>query len=119
MDILGIAIENGGTFDNTGTFTDTNAFADAMVNGGTFNNNGTYNKQGNALTNLQVAFNNTGTVNVNAGTLQVATAFANNGVINVASGAVFQSNNANFTNDRTIPCSMPASCRAMAPYKPQ
>jgi len=90
------------TFNNTGTFTDTNAFSDRMVGNGIFNNSGTYNKQNNALTNMGIDFNNTGTVNVNAGTLQVTSAFANQGTVNVAAGAVFHGNNADFANAGTM-----------------
>ena len=36
----------------------------------------------------------TGTVNVNAGTIQVASAMTNSGLIDVAAGATFRGNNA-------------------------
>src|SRR2546428_9548854 len=65
----------GGTINNTGTWNDTNAF-DSFFNNfsGTnaFNNSGTYNKQSNTLTTIPMAFTNTATVNVNAGTLRLA-----------------------------------------------
>ena len=38
-----------------------------------------------------IAFNNTGTVNVQAGELNVAHAFTNAGVVNVSAGGIFQS----------------------------
>ncbi len=65
--------------------------SDRMTGSGTFNNSGIYNKQSNTLTNVDIAFNNTGTVNVNAGTLNVAHAFTNAGTINIGTTATFQS----------------------------
>ncbi len=82
---------NGGIFNNTGTFTDTNAFSDQMTGGGTFNNKDTFNKQNNTLTNVGVDFNNTGTVNVNAGVFNVAHAFTNAGTVNIGAGGTFRS----------------------------
>ncbi|MEO5655908.1 MAG: PEP-CTERM sorting domain-containing protein, partial [Nitrosospira sp.] len=72
---------------------DTNAFGDRMHSSGTFNNNGTYNKQNNTLTNIDtgVDFNNTGTLNVQAGVFNVANTMTNAGVVNVSAGAIFQS----------------------------
>jgi hypothetical protein len=86
-----------GTINNAGTFNDTNAFNSVMDTLGVtaFNNTGTYNKQGSATTTIEVAFNNTSTVNVDAGTLRVTSGLANHGLINVAAGAVFHGNNAN------------------------
>lgn len=39
---------------------------------------------------------------MDAGTLQLTSAFANQGLINVATGAVFHGNNANFANADTM-----------------
>ncbi len=89
------------TINNSGAWNDTNAF-DALVQSysGTnaFNNAGTYNKQGNATTTIDVVFNNTGTVNVDAGTLQVSAAMTNQGTLQVGAGATFVGNAQNFTN---------------------
>ena len=71
---------NGATVNNHGTFNDANAFASFIEHsvGGphNFNNIGTYNKQSNTITTVDfgVAFNNSGMVNVNAGTLAAAPA---------------------------------------------
>jgi len=64
---------NQGTINNSGTFNDTNAFSTLMDTLGvtSFNNTGTYNKQGGATTTIEVAFNNTGAVNVDAGRLHL------------------------------------------------
>lgn len=88
---------NGATINNNGTFNDANAFNSFFEHnvGGphNFNNVGTYNKQSNTVTNFEtfVGFNNTGTVNVNAGTLRVGNAVDNLGTITTATGATFAS----------------------------
>ena len=92
-----IAFAGSGVFNNTGTFTDANAFASTMSGAGTFNNAGTFNKQSNTATTLAVLFNNTGTVNVNAGTLLPATGGTSTGVFNIASGATLEYRNGNHT----------------------
>ena len=56
------------TLNNAGSFSDANTF-DSTITGGTFNNSGTFNKQSNTTTTISTVFNNTGTVNVNAGTM--------------------------------------------------
>ena len=88
-------IVNGGTFNNIGTFTDTNAFANQIISSsnGFFNNSGTYNKQTDTVTTVGsgVAFNNTGTVNVQAGVFNVAHAFTNAGTVNVGAAGTLQS----------------------------
>ena len=66
-------ISGSATINNSGTWNDANAFDSSLGfgNPGTkvFNNSGTYNKTGNATTNIDTAFNNTGLVDVQAGTL--------------------------------------------------
>ncbi|MDB5386304.1 MAG: repeat-containing protein, partial [Planctomycetaceae bacterium] len=72
---------NGGTFQNNGTFTATTSgtlesFGDGGVN--SVVNAGTFNEQGTGTTrfrgnNADVAFSNSGTVNVQQGTLQLMT----------------------------------------------
>ena len=65
-------VRDGGTLNNHGTFNDQNAFAsfiDHSSGSNTFNNPGTYNKQSNTVTTVEALFHNTGTTNVNAGTM--------------------------------------------------
>jgi hypothetical protein len=85
----------GATINSSGTWTDSNAF-DAYVYGysGTnaFNNNGTYDKQGNTLTTMNVAYNNVGTTNVNAGRMRFTGGGTSASAFNVASGAVLDFN---------------------------
>jgi hypothetical protein len=92
-----VAFANSSTFNNTGTFTDSNAFASSMSGAGTFNNAGTYNKQSNTTSTLAVAFNNTGTVNVNAGTLLPAGSGTSSGTFNIANGATLEFRNGSHT----------------------
>ncbi len=86
---------NGGTLHNVGTFDDANAFDATMrqFTGGphAFDNAGTYNKSTDTVTTVElgVAFNNTGKVDVQAGTLQVRSATTNGGMVRVAAGAVY------------------------------
>ena len=67
---------NGATINNNGTFNDANAFASFIEHnvGGphVFTNLGTYNKLSNTVTtvDLGVGFNNSGTLNLNAGTMR-------------------------------------------------
>ncbi|MCO5124545.1 MAG: hypothetical protein M9915_12475, partial [Rhizobacter sp.] len=79
----------GGTINSSGTWTDTNAFDAYTYNYSGTNafNNGTYDKQGNTLTTMNVAYNNVGTTNVNAGRMP-SPAAARRSAFNVASGAV-------------------------------
>ena len=95
---------NGATLNNLGTFNDANAF-DSFVEhnvGGphTFSNQGTYNKLQDTITtfDLGVTLANTGTVNVEAGRLQVMSGMTNEGTVRVATGAVFHGNAAAFAN---------------------
>ncbi|MCO5125384.1 MAG: PEP-CTERM sorting domain-containing protein [Rhizobacter sp.] len=85
----------GATINSSGTWTDSNAF-DAYVYdySGTnaFNNNGTYDKQGNTLTTMNVAYNNVGTTNVNAGRMRFTGGGTSASAFNVASGAVLDFN---------------------------
>ncbi|MGK2901034.1 MAG: beta strand repeat-containing protein [Burkholderiaceae bacterium] len=88
---------NGATINNNSTFNDANQFASFIEHnvGGphNFNNNGTYNKQANTVTtvDLGVVFNNSGTLNINAGTMRFSSGTKGpTGTVNVASGATFQ-----------------------------
>lgn len=92
-----IQFSGGGTLNNLGTFNDGNAFASFIEHsvGGphVFANQGTYNKLNNTLTtvDLGVVFNNSGTLNLNAGTMRfVSGTQGPGGIINVASGATYQ-----------------------------
>lgn len=99
---------NGATPNNNGTFNDVNAFNSFIEHnvGGphNFNNIGTYNKQPNTITtvDLGVTYNNSGTTNVNAGTMRLASAFTNQGTVSVASGATFHVANSTFSNLGTL-----------------
>src|SRR5687768_4202142 len=86
---------NGGTINNTGTWNDANSFGSFMNHfSGTnaFNNSGTYNKQSNTLTTIEVVYNNTGTTNVNAGTMQLKGNGTHTGDFNIASGSTLDFN---------------------------
>ncbi|HMM76473.1 MAG TPA: hypothetical protein PJ986_12240 [Gammaproteobacteria bacterium] len=95
---------NGGTLNNNGTFNDANGFASFIEHnaGGphNFNNVGTYNKQSNTVTTVEqfVAFNNSGTVNVNAGTLMLAGG-TSTGLFQLAAGAALEFRNGSSTLD--------------------
>jgi hypothetical protein len=88
-----IAFANSSFFNNTGTFTDSNAFASTMSGAGTFANAGTFNKQSNTVTTIGSLFANTGTVNVNAGTLLQSGGGTNSGTFNIANGATLEYRN--------------------------
>ena len=88
---------NGATINNNGTFNDANPFASFIEHnvGGphNFNNVGTYNKLSNTVTtvDLGVGFNNSGTLNIDAGTMRfVSGTQGPTGTVNVASGATYQ-----------------------------
>jgi uncharacterized repeat protein (TIGR01451 family) len=91
---------NGAVFSNTGTF-------DLQVNqsivdagGATFNNAGTFRKAGGGGTSqVQVVFNNGGTVEVQSGTLQLTGDGDHSGAFDVASGAVLQFSDGTHTLD--------------------
>ena len=60
-----------------------------------FNNAGTFETTfASGTTNIQVAFNNTGTVNAESGTLQLSGGGTETGSFNVSSGAIVQLNSA-------------------------
>lgn len=90
------AVQNGTTINNAGTY-------EARSNGGfqnvagasTFNNSGTFTRNvsttGEWFTSM--AFNNTGTVNVNTGTLRLFNGGTSSGLFNVSSGALLHFGN--------------------------
>ncbi len=92
-----IQFTNGATINNHGTFNDANAFASFIEHnvGGphNFNNLGTYNKLMNTVTTVDfgVVFNNSGTLNLDAGTMRFITGTQGpTGTVKVASGATYQ-----------------------------
>ena len=95
---------NGATINNRGTFNDANSFASFIEHnvGGphNFNNIGTYNKQSATVTTVDggVAFNNSGVVNVNAGTFRPSGG-TSTGTFNIGAGAVLDFRNGNNTLD--------------------
>jgi hypothetical protein len=91
-----ISLASTSIFNNTGTFTDANTFNSSM-SGGTFNNSGSFNKQSNTTTSIGTVFNNTGTVNVNAGTMLMGGGGTNGGDFNIAAGAKLEYRNGNHT----------------------
>jgi RHS repeat-associated protein len=94
----GVLVMNGGTFDNLGTLTannssDSGAYGSGGVNA--FNNVGTFTKQGTGLTtfwqyNTTVAFHNSGTVEVQAGTLGLDGGGTQSGAFTVAGPATLR-----------------------------
>ena len=96
----------GGTLHNAGTFNDQNGFAsfiDHSSGTNAFSNIGTYNKQANTVTTVEAIYNNTGTTNVNAGTMlmQGTSTSSSTGVYNLAAGAVLEFRNGSHTLDHT------------------
>ena len=94
----------GATLNNDGTFNDQNAFAsfiDHVSGTNAFNNIGTYNKQANTVTSVEAVYNNTGTTNVNAGTMlfQGTSTTSSTGVFNIAAGATLEFRNGSHTLD--------------------
>ncbi len=91
-----IQFHNGATINNNATFNDANPFASFIEHSTgsphNFNNIGVYNKLSNTITTVDfgVAFNNTGTVNINAGTLRPSGGGTSTGVFNIAAGATLQ-----------------------------
>jgi hypothetical protein len=89
---IGFGGSAGSIIRSSGTWSDTNAFdsyimADFTDASSAFDNRGTYNKQGNALTMIGAAYNNTGTTNVNAGTMALGGGGTSAGVFNIAANS--------------------------------
>ena len=92
----------GGTLNNAGTFNDQNGFAsfiDHASGTNAFNNVGPYNKQANTVTSVEAFYNNTGTTNVNAGTMLMQGTSTSTGVYNLAAGASLEFRNGSHTLD--------------------
>ncbi|MBE9218590.1 beta strand repeat-containing protein [Dolichospermum flos-aquae] len=64
---------------------------------GTLNNSGTFKKTTADTATIRVAFNNTGTVNVEAGTLVLSGGGVNSGTFNITSGKQLEINNSVYT----------------------
>jgi hypothetical protein len=95
----GLTITDNATFSNTGTF---NAETDQDIGGnsGTFANAGTFIKTspgGTGTTRIFPTFNNTGTVTVTTGVLQLAGGGTNSSTFSVASGQTLQFNSSTYT----------------------
>ena len=91
-----ISLVSTSTLNNAGSFSDTNTF-DGTISGGTFNNSGTFSKQSNTTTTISTLFNNTGTVNVNAGTMLMQSGGTSTGAFNIAAGAMIEFRNGTHT----------------------
>lgn len=107
----GLGISSNARLVNAGTWLDqasahttyTNPFV--FVGGqGSFDNAGSFTKETATVTTFAqgVLFNNSGVVNVSAGTLRLAGSFSNQGLINVAGGAELDGALASFANAGTL-----------------
>lgn len=95
-----IASGDGANNITISNFGGTDTGADAAIN-----NSGTFRKTGSAAnhtTTIGVAFNNTGTVDVNSGKLQLNSNFTNQGVVKVDAGTTLQVQNSIFNNQGTL-----------------
>ncbi len=96
-----IRFDGNATINNTGTWNDSNTFGTYLGYGFSgnkvFNNTGSYNKTGNATTDLYTAFNNTGTVSVTAGRLNLVgnVDSISTGTFNIAAGSTLGFGNGN------------------------
>lgn len=90
----------GGTLNQTGNLTATANGSLYHYYGGTpltFNNSGTFTKMtGAGTTELSAVLHNTGTIDVQSGTVTARAGGSNAGTINVASGATFEVNGGTF-----------------------
>lgn len=80
---------NGGTFKNQATFTDSNSFSSSIrgtAGDSTFENSGTYRKTGPRTTAIQIGFENSGVVDIVAGSLSLRNA-RGSGTFNVNADA--------------------------------
>ncbi|WP_428504011.1 PEP-CTERM sorting domain-containing protein [Roseateles sp.] len=94
-----------GHIQNLGTWSEQGTGDSAVDGGGRFSNEGVFNKDSvfvTAVGGSGLVFNNTGTVNVNAGTLRLLSSFNNQGLINIASGAELDGAHASFANAGTL-----------------
>lgn len=83
-----LTIGASGTFNDAGTTNAGNTRYLGYYANGVVNNAGTYNRNGlGTTTTLNAAFNNTGTVNVNGGTMQFAS-LQGTGTLHIAAGGI-------------------------------
>jgi len=104
LQILNARLVNEGSWlDQTSFNTSFTNLASELILGN-FDNAGRFIKSSATVTTFQpgVLFNNTGTVNVNAGTLRLVNSFNNQGLINIASGAELDGAHASFANAGTL-----------------
>jgi hypothetical protein len=114
-----ISAGNSAAFNNSGTFTDgadnsSHSFIFGFGTQPTFTNSGTHTKQGTGTTTFTSFYNNTGTVNVQAGTLNLSGGVTQhvgttltggtwnvlaNSTLNITTGVDITTNNANVTLD--------------------
>src|SRR5208282_4425246 len=80
--------------DNFGTWLDENSSNPTSITGAasTFNNSGSYIKSGSSATTIYTAFNNTGSLSVQAGTLSLAGGGTLSGSEDVLAGATLNFN---------------------------
>ncbi len=79
-------LSNGAVFNNTGVFSASNVSGFTLMSGSggsSFNNAGTFNRSGSGSTTISMPFNNTGTVNVQGGTLALSGGGASSGTFTV------------------------------------
>jgi Ca2+-binding RTX toxin-like protein len=91
---LNTQLNNTGTIEfQTGDIVDYDD--DSII--GTLNNSGTFKKTTTGTATIGVAFNNTGTVNVEAGTLVLSGGGVNSGIFNITSGKTLEIDNSVYT----------------------
>jgi len=90
--------DTGGIFNQNSTAA--TPISDFFTTGNVFDNRGMFNKIAAGTQNIagSITFNNSGTVNVDAGTLRIDTFPSNNGILDIASGTVLDINGAAFSN---------------------
>lgn len=95
----GARVVNKGTWlDNSTNSTTISGNRDANA-GGVFENQGTYTKSQNSTTEIGgygLTFNNSGTVNIDAGSLKVSGGGTHTGVFNIASNSLLNFNNGSY-----------------------
>ncbi|MBD2557075.1 Ig-like domain-containing protein [Aphanizomenon flos-aquae] len=92
--------QNGSILNNSGTYEFQQGLIDNYSSSsvGTFNNSGTFKKTTAYTATIDVAFNNTGIVNVEAGTLTLSGGgVSNGGTFNLTSGQTLQIDNSVYT----------------------
>ena len=96
-----IIIGTNARFTNTGVFREAQNFDARMEGAGRFENPGHFEKRSNTTTTIVPTIDNTGSIEVLAGTLEIGADFANAGVVTVADGARVAAGSA-FANGGTL-----------------